>query len=41
MAKTKAIAKNDMVDSKAGKNSTALKKKPEDKSEVAKRKRLI
>ena len=35
------IVKNDMVDSKAGKNSTALTKKPEDKSEVAKRKRLI
>ena len=47
MAKNKAsttadkIVKNDMVDSKAGKNSTALTKKPEDKSEVAKRKRLI
>ena len=48
MAKSKAskttdkIVKNDMVDSKVGKNSTALSKKPqEDKSEIAKQKRLI
>ena len=48
MAKSKAskttdkIVKNDMVDSKVGKNSTALSKKPqEDKSEIARQKRLI
>jgi hypothetical protein len=45
MAKSKTtdkIVKNDTVDSKVGKNSTALSKKPqEDKSEIAKQKRLI
>lgn len=49
MAKSKAPAtanksavKSDTVDSKAGKNSNALTKKPEeDKAEIAKRKRLI
>lgn len=49
MAKSKAPAtanksavKSDTVDSKTGKNSNALTKKPEeDKAEIAKRKRLI
>lgn len=49
MAKSKAPAtanksavKSDTVDSKVGKNSNALTKKPEeDKAEIAKRKRLI
>ncbi len=42
MAKTKAAIKIDTVDSKAGKNSNALTKKPEeDRAEIAKKKRLV
>lgn len=42
MAKSKAIVKNDMVDSKASKTTKAIAKKPaDDKAEIARKKRLI